>query len=262
MSGRAKGEAADDPGSVAAVYEDDGVADTYLAKRTTFSWQKLLHRRQVEVLNRVIAARRPASVLELAPGPARLSTDVTGIRRGVMVENSEAMIRIARQRLRQRGLDAVWSVKAGSAFDLGQLLHGEQFELAFTFRFIRHFRENERARLYREIHERLATEGVLVFDVVGRRVRDALDARATALPRGELSVYDATYAPEQIRAEMHRNGFSIVELVPVLTHFHLQSWLSYKGDDVAPSIVGAVIRGLERLPSRSPLEWVAVCRKG
>lgn len=258
---QANGGMADAKDGVAAVYEDEGVADSYLAKRMTFSWQKLLHRRQVEILNRVIAAHRPDSVLELAPGPARLSTDVSGVSHGVMVENSDAMIRIALRRLRQRGLDDIWSVKAGSAFDLDHLLSGDQFALAYTFRFIRHFRQDERSQLYRELDARLAPGGMLVFDVVSKHVRDALDARAKEAPSGELNVYDATYTPELFRAEMDRNGFSVVELVPVLTHFGLQSWLSYKGDDVAPGLVGAIVSVLERIPFGTPLEWVAVCRK-
>lgn len=261
MSGHPRRGEADDKDSVAAVYEDQGVADAYLERRMAFSWQKLLHRKQVSVLDRVIAVHRPASVLELAPGPARLSTDVRGVRRGVMVENSDAMIRIARQRLRQQGLDDVWSVKAGSAFDLGRLLPDEQFDLAYTFRFIRHFRQDERSQLYRGLRDRLAPNGVLVFDVVSKSVRDRLDARTTGTPSGELSVYDATYAPESFRAEMDGHGFMVVELVPVLTHFDMQSWLSYKGDDIAPAAVGAIVGALEHLPFGSPLEWVAVCRR-
>jgi len=261
MNARTSTGMADDKHSVAAVYEDEKVADAYLAKRMQFTWQRLLHRKQVACLNRAIAARRPSSVLELAPGPARLSTEVSGFGRGVMVENSEEMIRIARQRLKQKGLDATWSVIGGSAFELEALLPEQAFDLAYTFRFIRHFREPERAQLYRGIHDRLSNGGVLVFDVVNKKVRDALDARMTETPKGELSVYDATYTPESFRAEIGQYGFDVVGLQPVLVHFGMQSWLSYKGDDVAPAVVDALVRALELIPSGAPLEWVAVCTK-
>jgi hypothetical protein len=76
-----------------------------------------------------------------------------------------------------------------------------------------------------------------------------------------LSVYDATYTPESFRAEMLQHGFEVEGLHPVLNHFGVQSWLSYKGDDVAPAVVDALVRGLELVPSSEPLEWVAVCKK-
>jgi hypothetical protein len=60
---------------------------------------------------------------------------------------------------------------------------------------------------------------------------------------------------------MLQHGFEVEGLHPVLNHFGVQSWLSYKGDDVAPAVVDALVRGLELVPSSEPLEWVAVCKK-
>ena len=261
MVHRTARESADDRSSVAALYEDKQTANAYLEKRMQFSWQRLLHRRQVEILSSTIADRRPASVLELAPGPARVSVDVSGVSRGVMVENSEEMIRIARKRLQQRGLDAVWSVLGGSAFDLESVLGDQKFDLAYAFRFIRHFREAERAQLYRAIRERLGGDGVLVFDVVNRSVRDALNDRKPDAARDELNVFDATYASDTFRSEMQQHGFRVVGFHPVIAHFRVQAWLCHKGDDLLPGIVAMLVKILEVVPSNAPLEWVAICAK-
>ena len=246
---------------VAAIYEAQSVADSYLEKRMRFGWQRLLHRRQVALLNRAIFESAAATVLELAPGPARVSVDVCGVTRGVMVENSEAMIGVARRRLKERGLDDAWSVVSGSAFELGTAIGSQRFDLVYTFRFIRHFGEADRGLLYRGIRECLNERGWLVFDVVNKPVREALDRNRTVAPKEELDVFDVSYTAQSFQAEMSAHGFSVVGLHPVLTRFGLQSWLSYKGDDISPALVDLMVAALERIPGRMPLEWVAVCQK-
>jgi hypothetical protein len=62
---------ADEQRSVAAIYESGAIAGSYLDKRMLFSWQRLLHQRQVAILNGALAQFAPANLLEVAPGPAR-----------------------------------------------------------------------------------------------------------------------------------------------------------------------------------------------
>jgi hypothetical protein len=252
---------ADEERSVAAIYEDEAIAGSYLEKRLQFSWQRLLHRKQVEAVNRVVAAARPASVLEVAPGPARLAAELRGVTRGVMIENSEEMIAIAHNRLRHKGLDQVWTVKSGNAFELDRALPEGGFELAFTFRFLRHFRSKERDQLYGHLRDRMAVGGLLMFDVVNAVVRERIDAKLGDVPEGEIAIYDVTYTPQTLRTEMQSHGFEVVALTPVVRHFALQSLLSYKLDDVVPRSAELAVRLLEKLPGSAPLEWVACCRK-
>ncbi|MGH8132483.1 MAG: class I SAM-dependent methyltransferase [Steroidobacteraceae bacterium] len=261
MKTESKETVADEPRSVAAVYEDGEVAASYLKKRLRFSWQRLLHERQVWAINQALAAHRPATVLELAPGPARMSVELKGVSRGVMVENSEEMIAIARARLAQAGLSDAWSVIRGNAFELGKAVGSVAFEFAYTLRFIRHFRDNERKQLYEQLRSHLVPFGWLMFDVVNGVARERVAARHGSHPRGEIPIYDACYSAAGFTREMRDNGFEVVSLMPVLRHFDLQSLVSYKFDDVVPTLVRVLIGGLERLPSSVPLEWVALCRK-
>ena len=68
---------------VASLYQDSAVAENYIQQRFTFSWGQLLHQKQVAEVNRIIRTSQPASILEVAPGPARLATELHGVRRGV-----------------------------------------------------------------------------------------------------------------------------------------------------------------------------------
>ena len=63
---------------IRAAYQDAGVARRYIEERFTTPLGSLLHDRQKQVLRNAIAAQPDADVLEIAPGPARLTTSVQG----------------------------------------------------------------------------------------------------------------------------------------------------------------------------------------
>jgi SAM-dependent methyltransferase len=252
---------ADEPRSVAAVYEDRAIADSYLGKRLQFAWQRLLHRRQLAILKASLRKYRPQNVLEVAPGPARLAAELDGISHGVMVENSAAMRAIARRRLQQTGRDKGWTLLQGNAFELDRIAHASAFELAYTFRLVRHFHESDRRRLYDQIRGCLAPRGLLIFDVVNAAVRQRIDARQVSPRPGEIAIYDASYDPDTFAGEMRNSGFEVLVLEPVVRHFDVQSILSHRLDDVVPLLARSAVALLELIPSSAPLEWVAICRK-
>ena len=250
---------AQDERSVRVLYEDREVAQNYIRQRFGHAWGRLLHQKQAAAINKVIKDTRPGSILEVAPGPARLATDLAGVTRGLMLDNSAAMLALARRRLQDAGLSHLWDIEHGNAFELEKL--ARRFQLVFTFRFIRHFDLQERARLYRGIHECLQPGGVLMFDVVNKTVRDKLDARQSDKPGGELNVYDETYSEGTFHREIESYGFKVLQLTPVLKHFHLQSWISSRLGYRFPASSFDLVRSLEALPSEEPLEWIALCRK-
>jgi len=245
--------------TVRKLYQDEDVAKQYIANRIKYTWWRHLHQVQVAAVNRAVALEDVHDVLEVAPGPARITTEVVGVGRGTMVEASPQMIEVARQRLADAGKDTVWDLREGNAFDLSDL--NSSYDLAYTFRFIRHFQTPERQRFYQQIHERLRPGGLFLFDVVNARVRQQLDSVAGAGSEG-LKVYDVTYhSPQEIIAELAPCGFEPVSVTGVLNHFHFQSWLSHKFDDRFPKAMELAIRQLERIGSDHPLEWVGLFRK-
>jgi len=254
-----KVEQASEEQSVAALYRNAEVAETYVEKRFAFSWSRLLHEIQVMQINGVIDECHPEITVELAPGPARLTTEVRGVRKGVLIEYSQEMLVQAKRRLEARGLGPLWEVRQGNAFHLeAQHL---QCNFLYTFRFIRHFKDEDRTRLYRNIHSCLKPGGLLMFDVVNKMVRQKLDAKIDSKPNGELEVYDVTYSIEEFRKEMADHGFTLLYLKPVIRHFELQSWMSHTLDRRIGKLADCLVRLLEKIPSHNPLEWIALCRK-
>lgn len=252
---------ADNENAVAAMYQNQSIADNYLEERLRFSWQRLLHKKQVAAINRIVASYRPEKVLELAPGPARLSISLQGIKEGIMVENSEEMILIALKRLREFGLDSIWKVVHGNAFELDKFIEANSCDFCFTFRFIRHFHLEDRKRLYELIRQQLTSRGFLMLDVVNASTRAKIEAKLEEKANQELCIYDARYSQSDFEREMKHNGFKVISMEPVIRNFGLQSWLSYKSDDICNELVMTAIFLLEKIPSRHPLEWIAFCQK-
>ena len=248
-----------DEQSVASLYQSEGVAATYIQKRFGNTWGRLLHRQQVAEVNRVISMYQPQSILEIAPGPARIAVDLHGVREGILLDNSQQMLDHARQRLVASGLDTVWEIRHGNAFDLSKL--ERKFDFLYTFRFMRHFQREERARLYQNITACLASEGFFMLDVVNKAVRQKLDEKHPTKPPGELDIYDETYTAEAFRQEMQAYGFHVLRLLPILAHFIPQSWVSARLDHRCPAVSEMLVRALEYVPSSGPLEWVALCQK-
>ncbi len=245
--------------AVRRLYQDDEVANKYIAERLKFSWWRHLHKCQVNAVNQVVADGAVSDVLEVAPGPARVTAEVTGVRRGTMVEASPQMIAVAERRMAAAGLDKVWEVREGNAFDLSGL--NCEYDFAYTFRFIRHFKEPERRRFYQEIHSRLRPGGLFLFDVVNERVRMQLERASGGRNQG-LKVYDMTYqSAGQISTELEGCGFETVSITNVLNHFRFQSWLSHKLDDVTIDGIETAIRLLDKIHSDHPLEWIGLFRK-
>ncbi len=255
--------AADQEDSVRDLYQDEQVAEGYIDERMRHTWWQHLHSVQVAAINRAIARTHAekgghGDVLEVAPGPARLTTELVGVHQGTMLEASPQMIAVAKRRLQEAAIDHLWTIIEGNAFDLSEL--PENFDLVYTFRFIRHFKQAERRRFYQQAAARLRPGGYLLFDLVGEQAT-AAERRRMGVQQG-LDVYDVTYeTPADIAKELAEDGFSLVELTPALKHFGLQSRLSYRLDSRMPGLVGFTIRMLEQMPSNHPLEWIGLFRK-
>src|SRR4051794_3553628 len=86
-------------------YRDERVASNYVAERFREPLGALLHRRQVSAVRQVIASHRPQRILEVAPGPARVTVDVITAmdRPPVLVDASQQMLQEAKRRLTASG---------------------------------------------------------------------------------------------------------------------------------------------------------------
>lgn len=237
------------PSEIRAYYEDPEVVEDYLRRRTAQPLNGLLHRRQVRFLNALIAARRPARLLEVAPGPARLTAELAFTGAGIGVDSSAEMLGAARARL----ADDRWLFVHGDAFQLPVADHS--VDLALTFRFIRRFAPEMRQRLYAEIRRVLRPGGALVIDAQNRAVslphrqRKGLD---------RYPVYDALYTHDELVAELDAAGFRTAHTEGLIRHFGLQSRCNRLRRVGLGGVARQLITLLEHLPGGQPSTWLVV----
>ncbi len=230
-------------------YEGHYTAASYVGQRFASELHRLLHDRQVATVNRLIDAVRPQRSLEIAPGPGRLTRDVRPSGQLVCLEYNEGMIATGRTACAP---SIPWV--RGDGF---RLPFRADFDLVFSFRFIRHFHHPDRVRLFAEIHRLLRPGGYLVFDAVNERVSRPL---REANPQ-EYPIYDKYYRIEELRAELDRAGFKPMAIEPVQRFF---SWQYRSQVLIGPRSSWAnrlLIRGLELVPWHNSLEWIVTCRR-
>jgi SAM-dependent methyltransferase len=237
-------------GEIQRAYGGEWTAARYVRDRFTRPLYRLLHEKQVRAVQRVIDRARPQSALEIAPGPGRITRDVRPTGRLVCLEYNEGMIAEGRAACGGR---AQWV--RGNAFEL-PFAAGE-FELAYTFRFVRHFHLADRRRLYEGIRRVLKPDGHFVMDAVNARVSGPLRRHRPE----DYTVHDELYSPESLRAELADEGFEVIRLEPVQKCFGWQHRSQVLLGPRVDWLNRLVIRGLERLPFRDGLEWIVTCRR-
>jgi SAM-dependent methyltransferase len=235
-------------------YRDETVAARYVDERFRQPLGALLHRRQVAVVRDAIRASGAERVLEVAPGPARLTTDIAPLikRPPVVIDASAQMLGQARRRLAAIGRSV--GLVEGDAF---QLPFASTFDLIYTFRLIRHFPVAERTRLYRQIADALKPGGLFVFDAVNEAVSLPLRQRARA---GEYRHYDALLRREDVIRELEAAGFEGISLTGVQHRYVLQQKAQILIAPRSAILARGVMEVLDRCGGE-PLEWVVVCRR-
>src|SRR4051812_19191608 len=101
---------------IRAAYQDEGVARRYVEERFTSPLGALLHDRQRSVLRSVIASHAKPDVLEIAPGPARLTTSVIDVAGQLtLLDASAEMLGEAKRRLSALTINTPCTVVRGDA---------------------------------------------------------------------------------------------------------------------------------------------------
>jgi SAM-dependent methyltransferase len=244
----------DQPADLQKYYKDRGVVDAYMERRTAQPLNGVLHARQVDFLNRVLTARSSRNVLELACGPGRLTAALRGVRFGVAIDGSPAMLEAAQRRV--NGAGASWSFLRSDAFVLP--FRSASFDAAYTLRFIRHFQIDDRRRLYAEIHRVLMPGGVFIVDALNREI-SLPHRRRRGLDK--YPIYDELYRREEIEAELEAAGFRVAAIEGILKHFTIQQPLNRLRRFGLGAAARTLIATLERVPGGNPSTWMLLCEK-
>jgi SAM-dependent methyltransferase len=236
-------------------YRDDEVAREYVHRRFREPLGAMLHERQVACMRAVIAELRPRHVLEIAPGPARLTVDLASSfdHAGVLLDASAQMLNEAQARLKAAGVSG-WRRVQGDAFHLP---FAGAVDLVYSFRLIRHFDDGDRVRLYEEIARILRPGGVLVFDAVNEKVSRPLRQK----PGQGGQHYDALLTPEKIAREVEAAGFRILSLTGVQHHYPILYNLQVLVAPRSRRLADTAMRLVDRIPAGQPLEWIVTCQR-
>ena len=239
---------------IKSLYQDDGIASGYIDERFSKPLGRVQHKIQVESINHAIRRYQIDNILEVACGPARLTADVSGFKRGIAIDTSDQMLEIARRRVRNPDK---WCFVNADAFNLKL---NSRLQLIYSFRFIRHFKTPDRMRLYKAFHGLLDNHGILIFD--------ALHYKKIAFIRnmeskGQEKIYDKIYPDKkELENEIYTAGYEILELKGVIRHFYTQAVISRISNKLKMDRIGIeAIYSLERIPLGRPLEWIVICRK-
>jgi ubiquinone/menaquinone biosynthesis C-methylase UbiE len=230
-------------------YQGEALAARYVDQRFASELHRLLHDRQVAAVQQQMNRARPEKILEIAPGPGRLTRDLQPTGLLVCLEYNEGMIGHGRPACGER---ALWV--RGNGF---QLPFGECFDLVYSFRFVRHFRRADRQRLYGEIRRVLRPGGHFVMDAVQARLSKPLrDAHPEEYP-----IYDKLYQLSELGVELNQAGLELVQVQPVQKRYTWQYRSQVLLGQRANWLNRLVVRGLEALPGREGLEWIVTCRR-
>lgn len=239
---------------IRAAYQDAAVARRYVEERFTTPLGALLHERQSQLLRSVIARQAAPDVLEIAPGPARLTTHVIDLAGQLtLVDASAEMLGEAKHRLASMIVDTPYTLIRGDAF---RLPFPERFDLVYSFRLIRHFGAEDRLRLYREAARVLKPGGRLVFDAVNRRVYDALPE----LVNGR-NHYDASLDRQALCDELSTAGFDIESLDGVQHRYAALYRLQVLVAPRSSALARMAMNVIDRVGGGEPLEWIVICRR-
>ena len=236
-----------------AAYRNDAVARQYVDERFRQPLGALLHARQAAALRNVLSKTRPARVMEIAPGPARLTIETLDlmIGRGVMVDASAQMLAEGHRRL---GKQTAWRGIQGDVFALPFAC---EFDFVYAFRLIRHFERRERLLIYEQIRSVLKRDGLLVFDAVNASVSGPL--RAAAKP-SEYAHFDALLRPEELHDELETSGFCLESLKGVQHQYAVLRRLQVLVAPRSRWLARGLMECIDRVGGE-PLEWIVVCRR-
>lgn len=230
-------------------YRGEATASRYVAERFENELNLLLHERQVAAIQRIIDRDRPDRILEIAPGPGRLTQHLRPSGLLVCLEYNEGMINTGRK-----------ATPTGSAWVRGdgfRLPFAAEFDLVYSFRFIRHFHRSPRQRLYDEIRKSLRPGGILLMDAVNRQVSAPLRKKRPE----EYPIYDKLYRRDELFDELNRAGLEPITAEPVQKFYRCQSLLQNFLGPRNHRLNRLAIRSLERLPLGDGLEWIITCRR-
>jgi len=232
-------------------YQRKDIVQNYMNGKFESTMGALTHKKQIDAIKKEIKRIKAKHIMDIACGPARLSKDIRGSFRGLAVDCSDEMLKLAKRRLKE----SCWKVKKMDAFNIKNM--NKKFDLILTFRFLRHFDSKERKQLYKNINYLLKDNGILIFDVANKKKWDSVRKLSQSLRREDIvKVFDKLYYKNEVKRELKDNGFAVIKMIPVLDSYLIQYLISIFGKWTL-----FLVEIIEMLGGNDPWEWIVICKK-
>lgn len=230
-------------------YSDGDIAQKYMERRLGYPIGRYRHEEQVATIRNIIKDHDVKNLLEIAPGPGRLTAEVQ-IERGLAIDSSEEMLKLARTNVQSDN----WEFKLGNAL---QLDTGQTFDMAMAFRFVWHLQRDQRMQLYTSINKTLSEKGLWVFDAIYHRPLYL----GSMIRKKNTGILDCLFKNlKEVQGELDEAGFKIVHHYTYLNHTNLQHLIGRIGQKAIKPTV-RLIRAIDKFPLRFAQEGVVVCQK-
>lgn len=232
-------------------YQKKEVAAQFLEARFSSPYGKVLHHRQFDFVIKQIQKYHPQKVLDLACGPARSYPVLSQLSQPVFYDGSWEMLKQVKERIQNKGL-----LLQGDGF---QLPFKQVFDMVVSLRFIRHFKYEQRQRIYSEIRSILKPGGVLIFDAVNFNVSYPVREIDKGL-NGQI--YDKLYKWWELELELQENGFKLIDSQGVYYQYLQARYLERVFRKFKLKALGySFLSWLEKRQHGEPLEWMVACQK-
>lgn len=237
-------------------YDQKQVAKTYWEERFISPLGSILNKKQIDFVQDFINRYNPLNILDIASGPGRVASQLSGHFKGTILDSSAQMLFRAREELRRWRKEKQWNLICGDAFKMS---FQQTFQLVACLRFIRHFKYFEREQLYQQIRNVLDPDGILIIDVVNfdgsfesRKLDHLIDS----------DIYDKLYRLDELYGEIEKSGFQIVAVEGVFyKYLRLRKVDSLFRTFRLTAFEKPFLRLFERKQSGEPLEWLVACQK-
>lgn len=216
----------------------------------------VINEREIVSINNFLKKIRPARILEIAVGPARVSRHLKYFKKAEGLDSSREMLAVAKTKVDLKK----WSLKIGDAFNLKY--PPAYFDLVLSFRFIRHFALKDRKAIFAQISRVLKNNGYLIFEALNKNMeKNEITLKATGA--WDKSFYDQVWTLDELKKELKDAGFKIIHAIPIGNHV----LLSQKKADLLnqakmsnKNIIN-ILKKLDTEPSQKNYQWTIVAQK-
>jgi ubiquinone/menaquinone biosynthesis C-methylase UbiE len=242
-------------------YLNKELVKNYIDSRFNTPLGLVLHKNHVCEVNKLLSIVKPKEVLEVACGPARVTSEISGIKNGTAIDTSEQMLREAVRRMKKISNEfSNWKFEKLNALKLTKTYPRKRFGIIYTFRFLRHFNENDRKKLFIEFRNILRKDGYLIFDAPNKRVEKLV---RKIVGHDKYTVYDHLWDKDELISELAINGFYNIKLIPNIRHFWVQGAFSKSLSLMGLKTLSIkIVLFFEKVGYKgNPYEWVVICQK-